>query len=80
MKKETLDGAWLLVNLVIFRRCKIPLLRNLNLSSTEFKAELEEYLVDIPLENCIEKLMCFGPNLNGPNILFNGVAKVSIHL
>lgn len=41
----------------------------------EFKLFLEEYLEGIPVENCIEKIICFGPGQIGPNILVNNVSR-----
>ena len=41
----------------------------------EFKLFLEEHLEDIPVENCIEKIICFGPNQIGPNILINNIPR-----
>ena len=41
----------------------------------EFKLLLEEYVTDIQVENCIEKIICFGHNQIGPNILINNVSR-----
>ena len=41
----------------------------------EFKLFLEEHLEGIPVDNCIEKIICFGPNQIGPNILINNVQR-----
>ena len=46
----------------------------------EFKLFLEEHLEDIPVDNCIEKIICFGPNQIGPNILVNNIPRFVLEI
>ena len=46
----------------------------------EFKLMLEEYLMEIPVDNCVEKIICFGPSQVGPNILINNIPRFDTNI
>ncbi|XP_063679742.1 elongation factor-like GTPase 1 [Bolinopsis microptera] len=76
---ENRNALKCLVNSTLFagstNHTPAPIDEHTDFKIEEFKLFLEEHLEDIPVENCIEKIICFGPSQIGPNILINNIPR-----